>query len=95
MTRARHRLWDTTPNRCLIDAETAYYIGMSEGGFARKRPDLEREGFPAKDPLTNRTDKELIDRWLDARGGILPAEALADDGTDNRLADFADGTSQH
>jgi hypothetical protein len=97
MSKPRHRLWDTTSNRCLTDAETAFYLGMSEGGLAGKRQALEREGFPVKDTLMGRTDKALIDLWLDARGGLLSPDAPAsnNDGTDNRLAEFANGSAQH
>lgn len=70
MTARRPRFTDSVPARGLTRCETAHYLGLSEGRFSELRPALERDGFPAIDPLLARYDRVAVDAWLDIRSGI-------------------------
>lgn len=70
MPSPRRRLYDQVPNRGVTELEAATYLGLSQGRFRDLRPALEAAGFPAPDPLTRRTDRAAIDRWLDGRAGL-------------------------
>ncbi|WP_428515122.1 hypothetical protein [Roseovarius sp.] len=51
-------------------------LGMSKDQFLRKRDNLESEGFPKRDPLTNYYHKADVDAWIDHRRRI--PDALTD-----------------
>lgn len=49
-------------------------LGMSKDSFFRKRADLEAQGFPRKDALTNLWHKESVDRWIAKRATVAAPE---------------------
>jgi hypothetical protein len=53
--------------------ETARYIAMSETSFHRKRPVLEKMGFPKPDPRLNRYVRARVDAWLQENPETLDA----------------------
>jgi len=55
----------------------AQRLGMSKSQFIRKRDALEREGFPTKDPITDRYHKGDVDAWIDRRRRIEDANIVA------------------
>ncbi|MEQ9258410.1 MAG: hypothetical protein RIG84_04865 [Roseovarius sp.] len=55
----------------------AQRLGMSKSAFLRKKPLLEREGFPAVDALIKLYLKDDVDAWIAGRRRIRDANSLA------------------
>jgi DNA-binding transcriptional regulator YhcF (GntR family) len=55
----------------LSDRALAAHLGLSLTTLRKKRPDLEREGFPKKDGLVGMTLTADVDAWL-ARRRVVP-----------------------
>jgi hypothetical protein len=69
------------------DAETASYLGRSPTWLAEHLPELEAAGFPKKLPLVGTRDREAVDRWLDAQGGLASATRDYDEAWMNAASD--------
>lgn len=53
------------------NAWAAARLGLTKDTFFRKRKDLEEQGFPKRDPLTNLYLKDDVEAWLDRRRKIV------------------------
>ncbi len=49
-------------------------LGFSKDKFWRLRVDLEAQGFPPKDSLTNLWHKKSVDAWISARATVCSPE---------------------
>ncbi len=56
-------------------------LGITKDTFFRKRRDLEAQGFPTRDPLTNLWHKESVDRWIAKRHRIADDAELRIEGS--------------
>ena len=71
MTRRRPSYEPTSTPRRQSDYEIAWEVfGFCEETFKRMRPELEAEGFPKKDPLTDKTDSVAAHYWQNQRSGL-------------------------
>ena len=63
-------------------AKAARRLGLTEGEFALKLPELTARGFPAADPTTGMYDLDAIDLWRKSRNprlyGLTPLPAPAE-----------------
>lgn len=65
----------------LTDAECAARIGVSADEFKSVLQELDRQGFPKKDPLfANRRYWPSVRAWFDRRYGLRGAERYPNDG---------------
>jgi hypothetical protein len=55
-------------------------LGIGQGDFETRLPDLLARGFPPPDPTTGNFDLKAIDDWMDRRSGLtLMKAAIARD----------------
>lgn len=51
--------------------KVARRVGVTLATFEAKRAELERQGFPAPDPVLGTYCLEAVDRWIDDRAGLM------------------------
>ena len=91
MTKPRPRF--NAPPRYLTDEELAHYLGHSAGWLTpARRLQLERNGFPRKDSLFDRTDRLAVDAFCNRRSGL--EDDGYDDGFAQRLEAMRSGQSE-
>lgn len=72
---ARIKFKDLEPPRLMAEEDVAHYLGIAPSFLSTIRDKLETLGFPRRDPVLQRRDRRLIDRWLDLRGGLIDRSA--------------------
>jgi hypothetical protein len=56
-------------------------LGVTLAAFDAKRLDLEHEGFPKPDGVLGTYCLEAVDKWIDRRAGLMPANGPVSDPT--------------
>jgi hypothetical protein len=54
-------------------------LGVTLAAFDAKRSELEREGFPKSDGVLGTYCLEAVDKWIDRRAGLMPANGPVSD----------------
>lgn len=65
--------------RMVPPEKVARRLGVTLAAFDAKRPDLEREGFPKPDGVLGTYCLEAVDKWIDRRAGLMPANGPVSD----------------
>lgn len=62
----------TPKPRHWTDTQVAIRLGCSMSWFSANKANLYRAGMPKPDPLLgNKTDSKALERWCDARSGLV------------------------
>lgn len=65
--------------RMLPPAKVARRLGLTPAEFATKRGELETAGFPCPDAVLGNYSLEAVDKWIDRRSGLTPANDAVSD----------------
>lgn len=65
--------------RMVPPEKVARRLGVTLAAFDAKRLDLEREGFPKPDGVLGTYCLEAVDKWIDRRAGLMPANGPVSD----------------
>ena len=68
------RGWDTI--------QVCAWLGVSVSWLRLHKEALRRAGMPQSDPLTNRTDAQALEAWMNRRSGLLDLTPVHPSNTD-------------